>query len=250
MYITLGNLHDYNRSTVDQIQLVLLCKEKYFKYFGSEKVFKKLVEDIHELETIGIYISPHRALLGVAFILGDNLNSHAIGEFEQNFSTSEYLCRYCLLQRRVFKGSILLEQAEERSRKGYEQCIEYLKVNDICSNLGVQFDSPFNTLKSFHLCGPGLLPFLAHDLFEGAVSYHVHIFLMYLIKRKKWFSIDLLSKRITDCKYRGRDSLDKPAKVKGSPTEKLSGHAIQNWNFLKLLPLIIADKIQDINDQV
>lgn len=33
-------------------------------------------------------------------------------------------------------------------------------------------------------------------------------------------------------------------------TLKLSGHAVQNWNFLRLLPLIIGDKVQVPQDNV
>lgn len=33
-------------------------------------------------------------------------------------------------------------------------------------------------------------------------------------------------------------------------TLRLSSHAIQNWNFLRLLPLIIGDRVQDPQDDV
>lgn len=54
VYFTLGNFHPHNRSSVDQIQLVLLCSEKDCKYFGVDKVFAKVVLDLCELETKGI----------------------------------------------------------------------------------------------------------------------------------------------------------------------------------------------------
>lgn len=116
--------------------------------------------------------------------------------------------------------------------------------------MGGAFESPFNILESFHVCEPGLPPCLAHDLFEGVVSYDLHMFLMFFIKTKKWFTIELLNKRIIDFKYKGKDVLDKPVKIKVSPTEKLNGHAVQNWNLLRLLPLMIADMIQDCTDEI
>ncbi|KAJ8043114.1 hypothetical protein HOLleu_10075 [Holothuria leucospilota] len=100
------------------------------------------------------------------------------------------------------------------------------------------------------LGGPGLPPCLAHDLFEGVVSYDLHLYLMSFIKSKKWLTIELLNKRITDFKYKGKDKLDKPVKVKSNPVGKLTGHAVQNWNLLRLLPLMISDIIQDFNDEV
>ncbi|XP_071847349.1 uncharacterized protein [Apostichopus japonicus] len=150
---------------------------------------------------------------------------------------------------RIFENILL--QAEERTKQNYTACVESLKNDNLPNYLGVQFDSPFNVMKSFHVCGPGLPPCLAHDLFEGVVSYDLHLFLMFFIRSKKWFSIDLLNKRIHDFKYKGKDSFDKPTKVKGNYTsEKLSGHAVQNWNFLRLLPVIIVDKIEDYTDEV
>lgn len=54
VYFTLANYPPYQRSTIDQIQLALLCLEKHIKYFGVNEVFSKLVADLCELEERGI----------------------------------------------------------------------------------------------------------------------------------------------------------------------------------------------------
>lgn len=39
VYLTLTDVLPHNRSTIDHMQLVLLCREQDFKYFGVDKVF-------------------------------------------------------------------------------------------------------------------------------------------------------------------------------------------------------------------
>ena len=49
--------------------------------------------------------------------------------------------------------------------------------------------------------------------------------------------------------YKGSDALTKPCAV-NSEVGKLSGQAIQNWNSLRLLPVLIGDKVQNPEDDV
>ncbi|KPP75402.1 hypothetical protein Z043_105352, partial [Scleropages formosus] len=48
-------------------------------------------------------------------------------------------------------------------------------------------------------------------------------------------------KSIKQFKYKGSDALTNPCAV-NSELSKFSGQAIQNWNFLRLLPVIVGDK--------
>lgn len=65
----------------------------------------------------------------------------------------------------------------------------------------------------------------------------------------KWFKCTLLNRRIKQFKFKGSDALTKPCAVK-SGALKLSGQAVQNWNFLRLLPVLIGDKVQNADDDV
>ncbi|XP_057188575.1 uncharacterized protein LOC130553556 [Triplophysa rosa] len=56
MYLTLADLLPHNRSSIDQMQLVLLCREQDFKYFGQELVLGCLIKDLQDLETNGIVL--------------------------------------------------------------------------------------------------------------------------------------------------------------------------------------------------
>lgn len=87
VYLTLRNILLYNRSSIDQVQLVLLCREQDLKYFGQEVVFNHLIKDLKELEECGIALKDGKVIKGtLCAIVGDNLGSHSIGGFLENFS--------------------------------------------------------------------------------------------------------------------------------------------------------------------
>lgn len=103
VYLSLGNLPDYVRSHIDSIQLVALCREKYF---DCEKVYGTIVEDIRKIEINGLEIKGKCIRGTVAHIAGDNLGNNDLGGFCTNFSRSIFFCRYCLIER--IKGIILI----------------------------------------------------------------------------------------------------------------------------------------------
>ena len=112
---------------------------------------------------------------------------------------------------------------------------------------GIKLRSVFNDFPNFHVCQPGLPPCLGHDIFEGVLSYDLGLYLNYFIKKMKWFTCTLLNRQIKKFKFKGSDALTKPCTVK-SGALKLSGQAVQNWNFLRLLPVLIGDKVQNADD--
>ncbi|RXN38240.1 hypothetical protein ROHU_001301 [Labeo rohita] len=57
VYMTLGNLLPYCQSGIDHMQLVLLCKEQDFKFFGQDLVFATLVQDLKDLEENGVLLA-------------------------------------------------------------------------------------------------------------------------------------------------------------------------------------------------
>lgn len=94
IYYTLGNLSSHDCLKSENIQLVLLCKEANVKMFSFDKVVSNLILDLKKLEQTGIllpHISRENLIRGTVFcICGDNLGSHQIGGFVENFSTSEF----------------------------------------------------------------------------------------------------------------------------------------------------------------
>lgn len=250
VYFTLGNLHPHARSKIDPMQLAIVCKEKFVKTFGTQKLFQRLVDDLCNIEKSGVFIPAlgKRVKGSLVAILGDNLGSHSISGLPENFSTACYQCRYCLIRKEDMQTKVHANLHRKRTPELYSAAVKELNINSE-PHEGIKFDSVFNKLDHFHVCSPGLPPCLGHDLFEGVVQYDVPLYLNYFIKTKKWFSDEYFNKRIEEFRYKDFEINDKPAEWVGK-SKRLKGHAVQNWCLLRLLPLYIGDKIQDYTDNV
>lgn len=127
------------------MQLVLLCREQDFKYFGVNKVFAPLR---------GVVTSDGIVLKGsLVAIAGDNLGSHSIGGFLENFSRSTYFCRYCEVCRDDFLTNAI-SCGTKRTAQSYASNLQEQETTATDSVCGIKFDSPFNQLSHFHVCQP------------------------------------------------------------------------------------------------
>jgi hypothetical protein len=179
-YYILGNLPAKFRSKIDDIQLISLCKDKYIKHFGWNKVCERLVEDLKLLEKDGIQISATLNIKGTVFaVAGDNLGSHALGGFVENFSKTHNFCRYCYYNKDLLKNKCEILEAR-RTPLNYFADVENKNVIENNKN-GVKFNSILNELEYFHVCNPGLPPCLGHDLFHGTFSLDLQLVIKALI---------------------------------------------------------------------
>ena len=243
VYMTLGEILPQNRSCVDPMQLVLLCREDDLRFFGHNKIFSPLLADLKDIEELGFETVDGNNLKGALIaISGDNLGSHCIGGFTENFSKSKHFCRYCLIDRDMFMKHPE-KVGPKRTIENYRESVEQVGNSQPLVN-GIKFDSVFNDLKHFHVCNPGLPPCLGHDLFEGVVSYDLAMYIRHLVKVEKHFTYVQLNRCVSQFKHLGSDSHNKPCDIKVD-ADKLGGHAAQNWCFLRLLPLYIGDRIKD-----
>ena len=249
VYITLGEILPHNRSAIDPVQLVLLCREVDIRHFGQEKVFSTR-DELKEIEESGITLNSGVTLQGaVIAIVGDNLGSHSIGGFTENFSSSKNFCRYCSIDKESFEREPT-KLGPVRTKETYENCVEELSRGQEFMIEGVKFDSVFNKLKHFHVCQPGLPPCLGHDLFEGIVSNDLALYIENLVSVGKHFSYTQLNRSISNLKLQGSDASNRPCDVRPKG-QKLGGSAAQNWCLLRLLPILIGDRIKNpLEDQV
>lgn len=117
VYLTLANLLPHCRSGIDHMQLVLLCREHDFRFFGQDLVFATLVNDLKDLEENGVVLADGKLHKGtLCAIAGNNLGSHYIGGFFENFSKSNNFCRYCEIDRKTFHSAPLTKAQELLSR--------------------------------------------------------------------------------------------------------------------------------------
>ncbi|KAI2645515.1 Dynein heavy chain-like protein [Labeo rohita] len=193
-------------------ELVLMCVEDDLKRFGVAKVFSELLADLKSLETDGINVDGQTVKGGLYCIAGDNLGSHCIGGFTENFSRSQYFCRYCEITRSEFVADPNV-CCPLRTPETYDTAVADLQTENIQEVRGIKVNSVFNALETFHVSQPGLPPCLGHDLFEGVLSYDLTLYLKNIIKKKKWFTYSLLNRRIKQLKYKGSEALTKPCAV-------------------------------------
>ncbi|XP_076061632.1 uncharacterized protein LOC143037380 [Oratosquilla oratoria] len=213
VYFTLANIDSHLRSSIDHVQLVMLFTESDLQ-FGQDKVFSRLVKDLQSLETTGIEV---KTVEGEKNIQGTRETPYKLGT--------------------------------RRSVESYTRDIKYIDEHaNLASHHGIKFDSVFNQLTHFHVANPGLPPCLWHDLFEGVVSYDMPLVIHNLVN-KKWFSYDKLNSKIFNLVLSGTDSLDRPGGVTRN-NDRLVGHAVQNWVFLRLFSVYIGDLVKDTNDEV
>ena len=182
-------------------------------------------------------------------ICGDNLGSHGIGGFTENFSTSAYFCRYCLVQRSTFREnpSVIVDI---RNPENYNESVQACGADQGRSETqGIKRSSLFNDLKEFHVCNPGLPPCIGHDLFEVVVSVDLALFISHFVNVKKFFTFDHLNRTIANFKYLSNDGNSKPVSI-NSNGKILGGNAAKNWYLLRLLPFFIGDKIENPKEDV
>ncbi|XP_044585983.1 uncharacterized protein LOC123266021 [Cotesia glomerata] len=217
VYFSKGNYPDKIRSHVNSMYLVALCKEKLFDH---TKVFGKVIQDIKDIETDAIEISPGKVVKGsLVFVTGDNLGSRGLGRFAENFSKTQYFCRYCLVTKKSFETTNgVFKNNPIRTVESYKIVITKLnRKKSTCSQKkankkplliqGIKFDCVFNQLN-YHVRLSGLPPCLGHDIFEDVLAYDLKLYLDDLVD-KGWFSYKLLNHRIEIFDYSVEDQRDK-----------------------------------------
>lgn len=138
------------------------------KSIGQDMIFSKMLSELRELEEHGLVTSSGHVVRATAIFIGDNLGSHCIGGYTQNFSTSKYFCRYCGAIRDQLE--CLSQSFPGRTIDNYREAVNLLQESGVDHIKGIYCDSMFNTLKFFHVCQPGLPPCIGDDFFEGVVA--------------------------------------------------------------------------------
>lgn len=249
VYYSLGNLYPYNQSKVNALQLVLLCKEEDYKTFGQSKVLDPLIQDLKILESEGINVPNFGIIKGsILFVAGDNLGSHNIGGYTENFSSTSHVCRYCTATQQEFEKNPAIIESKMRTIKNYNDCLKEKESLNLDMFVGIKFDSMLNSLSYYHVCEPGMPPCIGHDLFEGIIPYDLCLIFKHFIKVKKIFTYNLLNRKIKKFPFKNDDAANKPGYF--SPKNKIVGHAVQNWCLIRFITLIIEESVIDRNDPV
>ena len=82
VFYSIAQIPRSQRSQIDRMQLVLVCKEKLIKKYGCGVIFSKLVHDLKVLEG-GIMVNfpvRRQVQLGLLAYSSDNLEAHTLGK--------------------------------------------------------------------------------------------------------------------------------------------------------------------------
>lgn len=90
VYWVIANIPAKYRSTLNSIQLALLCNTSTIKQCGYEKVLQPLIHDLVSLEQHGVYVEQlGTSVKGTVFcVAADNLAAHSIAGFHASFTIS------------------------------------------------------------------------------------------------------------------------------------------------------------------
>lgn len=111
-----------------------------------------MLEDLRDLEERGIISGDETVKAALSCISGDNLVSHNVGGFTENFSRAEY--RYYEITQSEFQSYDVNACDPQRTSESYNSVVDNLQTEDSQEIKGI--NSVFNTLKSFLVCQPGL----------------------------------------------------------------------------------------------
>lgn len=145
MYYTVANLPSHFITKVHNIQLVMVCYESTLIKLGLSVVMKTVVAELRDLEEIGINVGNDHLKCILVSILGDNLGSLGIGGFTENFSSSQYFCRYYEITKDDFMEDPHSIGAQ-RSCNTHANHVSMAKPGRYDLSKGVKFDSVFNCL--------------------------------------------------------------------------------------------------------
>ena len=142
--------------SLKSIHTAILCRSGDIKYAGLDSVIGPFARDIKCLDEKGVHVGLLvTELFGtLCYILVDNLGTHFIGQFYENFSTVQYFCRFCNLTLNEFNsaGSPTQLSFDIRDKNLYEFQNAKKKENPDFSKLcGLKTECIFDKhLQHFH----------------------------------------------------------------------------------------------------
>lgn len=214
VYWVIANIPAKYRSTLNSIQLALLCNTSTIKQCGYERVLQPLIHDLVSLEQHGVYVEQLGASVKgtVLCVAADNLAAHSLAGFHESFTVSKF-CRVCMAsrsdiqQQEVSSGFFHL-----REKNGHDMHVqEVMKDSSSSQTSGVKGPCLLTkSLEHFHVV-KGYPPDILHVL-EGIVPVELSLCLTELIS-KTYFTLDMLNYAIRSFTYIFTDKTDQPQTI-------------------------------------
>ena len=247
-YFVIGNLNQQLKSKKDAIQLLAICNSNDVKRHGLKAVADIIMDDVEILEQQGLAVSGcnENVYGSLAYITGDNLNSHMIGGFNASFGPNVVSpCRYCLVTSSEVQTAIESDLLSSRTSQNYDEQVKLIKLDPAMKTaFGLRYESAFNR-GNFHVVDR-LPADIMHDLLEGILPYEMALLLQQLIAGGL-LTVQQLNRIINSWPYGTLDKQNKPVAISVSFGDKIKQNAARTWCLLRLLPLMIGPLVPQDN---
>lgn len=249
VYLQIDNIDPIIKSKLGNIHLVALANSADLKACDSDKVVKKIVEDLKILETEGITLQTGQNLKAILTnVCSDNLGANSTFGFVECFN-ARYFCRMCELTAAECKVATEENNTKLRQKQSYSSIVEGLnecESADFKATIGIKKPCAFNELQYFHILDNCTVDVM-HDMLEGVVPFFIH-FIFDNIISKKIANLDKIQSLCRDYNYGWLWSKYKPSAIKLnlSTTQtvcrtRINQNAMQNYCLLLNLPFILYD---------
>lgn len=178
VYFRIRNMPLHSNSKLDSIYLVALCAAAYLKTGGHsfQDIAKLIVQDLKQLETIGIEISPGVFLKGtLVFTSHDNLGGNSILGLVECF-VANYSCRICECKKEDLQGLFVEDVDKLRKKENYLGLIRELEEDESNANniKGIKTYCSLNDLEFYHMFENRSVD-LMHDVNEGVYIFRIDV---------------------------------------------------------------------------
>ena len=256
IFFFLANVRPQFRSTLKSIQLVAVARHQDVQHYGIDDLLAPFVNDLKTLYCDGVSVSVdgqervlHGALLA---FLADTLAAHSVGGFKESMSFALRICRTCMITRPLSQSCFTETDSKcvlRTPETHFEQCslLQGELSDHYSTSYGVNRWSILDEVPSFSVA-TGLPHDIMHDLFEGVVPNEMKLLLGHCVQ-EKFFTIRELNERILTFDFpKGSKPVPIDIDLIRKPGNKIKQSASQMMSLCQMLPLMIADKIPESDE--
>lgn len=243
VYWVLGNLPPKLLSSLNSVQLALLCKVNSLKQCGYSEILHLLFQDLVVLEKHGIYVEKLGSSVKGTDIVADNVCSCSfIGTIPKIF-ISDKVCCFCMATwHEIQNNKASSGYFSLRIKQDHGWLVQEVQQNiQLAKQYGVKGSCPLSdNLQHFYTVGGFPLDIL-HDLLEGIIPSELYLCIKDL-REKKFFTLELLNNAIKEFPYMHSDKTSQPQMIPEMfhAKDTIEGNGHENWSLISLLPLQIG----------
>lgn len=219
VYFVLGNIPLKYRSSLQNIHVAVLVRNRFLQKYGYEQILQPLLRDICELQCHGISLDGECQSCifkgSVISICADNLSAHSLAGFNTCFSQGR-ICRFCLCHHsdigNITEESECILRTPDTHRR-------HLQATNCKSLYGVTGHCPFDNLSHFEVT-ESFPPDLMHDVLEGVIPRVLKLVLLKL-SCERLVTLEQFNDQLQQFPFGQNDITHRPVLLKPSQEKQL-----------------------------